>query len=148
MAALYQQGWSLKQIGEKFGLSKQAVHQRFQIIGISRKDRDYKRKFDKIDKSDFERLYSDGKSLNDIAEYFSTSAWTIQRTLKFYKIPKRYSPGKWGNLFRSMKIDESRVVECNHVRPHITLHSLAVRKGIKISIKKVGENQFQITRRK
>lgn len=147
MADLYQQGWSLKQIGEKFGISRQAVQQRLQKIGISRRDKERGRKIDKIDRADLQRLYSDGKNLYEIAEYFSTSASTIHLALKFHKIPKRDKPGKWVDIFRSMAKGESRVVECNHVRPHVTLHTLAARKGIKISISKLGDNQFQITRR-
>ena len=147
MADLYQQGWSLKQIGEKFGISRQAVQQRLQKIGISRKDKNWGRKIDKIDKTDLQRLYSEGKNLYEIAEYFSTSASTIHWALKFHKIPKRDKTGKWVNIFRSMAKGESRVVECNHARPHVTLHTLAARKGIKISINKLGDNQFQITRR-
>jgi len=147
MADLYQQGWSLKKIGEKFEISRQAVQQRLQKIGISRRDKMGGRKIDRIDKTDLQRLYSNNKNLCEIAEYFSTSAATIHSALKFYKIPKRDKTGKWVNIFRSMAKGESRVVECNHARPHVTLHTLAARKGIKISIKKLGDNQFQITRR-
>lgn len=147
MADLYQQGWSLKQIGEYFGISRQAVHHRLQKLGISGRDKNWGRKIYAIDKTELQKLYSDGKNLYEIAGYFSTSAATIHLALKFHKIPKRDKTGKWVNIFRSMTKGESRVVECNHARPHTSLHTLAARKGIKISINKLGDNQFQITRR-
>ena len=88
MADLYKQGWTLKQIGEKFGLTRQAIQQRLQKVGISRRNKGLEPKFDKIDKSNLQRLYSEGKNLNYIAEYFSVSEWTIYEAIKFHKIPK------------------------------------------------------------
>ena len=147
MVDLYKQGWSLQQIGEHFGISRQAVQQRLQKEGISGSDRHWGRKIENIDKTDLQRLYFEGKNLTEIGEYFSTSASTIYAALKFHKIPKRDKPGKWLNIFKSMEIGESRVVECDHVRPYASLHSLAAKKGIKISIKKIEDTLFQITRR-
>jgi predicted DNA-binding protein YlxM (UPF0122 family) len=56
-ADLYQQGLSLEKIGEMFGISRQAVQQRLQKIDIARIEKGRKRKFDKIDKMDLQRLY-------------------------------------------------------------------------------------------
>ena len=143
MANLYQKGLTLEQIGEKFHLTRQAVQQRLQKAGISRRG---KCKFDKIDKSELQKLYSDKKTLAEIADHFSVSICVVRKALKMYEIPKRPASGKWVDLFRSMEVGDSQIVESNLQFPHPTLHYLARRKGIKISVNKLGENQLRITR--
>lgn len=147
MAELYRKGLSLQQIGERFGMTREAVRQRLQKAGVDRRSNKIEPQVGKIDESELRRLYGSGESLSEIGKHFAVSNRVIKEALKFYKIPERHRRGKWGELFRNLKVGESRIVESKLKHPHLTLHGLARRRGIKISVNKIGDNQLRITRR-
>ena len=147
MAELYRKGFTLQQIGDKFGMTREAVRQRLQKAGVARRSNKIEPQIGKIDESELRRLYESGESLPEIGKHFAVSYRVIREALKFYEIPERHRRGKWANLLRNLKIGESRIVESNLKHPHLTLHGLARRRGIKISVNKLGENQLRITRR-
>lgn len=148
MAELYRDGFTLKQIGERFGLSKQAVDSRFKRLGIER--RRLKRKYE-VDKKTLEKLYlSDKLSLKKIAEKFGISYTTVERALKFYKIPKRRwakKTGKYQEFLNGLEIGEKAVIAVTAKNPHVVMHKAAKINEKKISMRKIQGNQFEITRR-
>lgn len=148
MAKLYlEDGLSYRQIGEIYGIIRQAVHQRFVRAGIERR----LLKHQKIDKQSLERLYLVERiSLHKIAERLQVGLKVIKAALKFHKIPKR-SPVKFGGIYadflRSLKIGKSKKIKLDIKNPHSRLHRSAGAIGINISMRSLGrENKFEVTR--
>lgn len=84
MEQLYDDGLTMQQIADRYGIIKQAVQQRFSRAGIEKR-----RSFKSIDKISLEYVYNSGKSLEKVAKHFGVAAKTINQALEFYKIPKR-----------------------------------------------------------
>ena len=145
MALLYQNGRSLAEIGEQFGMTRQGVRERFIKAGIARR----KTKYEQIDKSRLDRLYSvDRLLISKIADVFSVNPSIIRRALELYKIPRRPPITLGGykvDFLRSLEVGENRVIESRGDR-YVHLHDTANRIGIKISIRSRGANRFEVTR--
>ena len=147
MVELYKRGLNLREIGEHYGITRQAVYLRFKLAGIK-----YYRQFAylKIDKNLLTKLYSDEKrTIADIAEIFSVNIELIEMALKKYEIPKRRSLTKGGyavDFLSALKQGEEGVIK---LRGKFTnhLHSSAKRIGIRISVKSTGaDNEHLVTR--
>jgi predicted DNA-binding protein YlxM (UPF0122 family) len=147
MEQLYRKGWTLEEIGQKFGMTRQGVRDRFIRGGVEIRQPKYQR----IDKEQLEQLYSDERfSVPKIAKVFFVTKPTILKALDFHGIPKR----KWKKIggymvdfLRELKVGEQKIYQPlseNYPR----LHRNAEVIGIKISIRKCGEGQFLVKRLK
>lgn len=150
MAELRRKGLTFKQIGKKYGMTKQAVDDRFKTLKINPRPPAIQ---EKVDKSRLEKLYSeDSLSLNRIADEFGVGTAIIEKALKIYEIPKRISltkRGRYKSFLENLEVGEKDVIVITAKYPHISMHSAAKRHGQKkISMKKIGENKFEITRLK
>ena len=87
MVELYERGLNLREIGEHYGITRQAVYLRFKKAGIA-----YQRRAadQKVEVKLLTKLYSDEKrSLAAIADLFSVTTRVIEKALKKYGIPQR-----------------------------------------------------------
>lgn len=153
MAVLYEQGGlTLRQIGELYGISKQTVSQRFAKIKVVRPPRPavYPPKCAQIDKTQLENLYAiERLSIDAISRILGVTPHVIHRALEFYRIPKRRSiksDGKYIDLIRELKLFERIEMECRGKHPYVSLHKSAGHAGIKISVTKLGNGRFAVTR--
>lgn len=145
MARLYQStDLTMEQIGERYGIIKQAVHARFVRAGIPRR-----RRHQTINKERLKKLYEAGLSLKKIGKRFGTDAKVIRQSLKFHKIAKR-PPVKFGgknvNFLRTLKVNQKKKIVTDVKYPHAALHRSAKAINLRISVRTVGENEFQVTR--
>ena len=86
MAKLYGAGLILDEVGQRFGMTRQGVRERFIKAGIAR------RRPKPIDKDRLEQLYlQDRLTIDAIAAIFVARPDRIRRALKKYKIPRRPS---------------------------------------------------------
>ena len=86
MVALHEAGWSLDQIGEKFGIKRQALLQRLKRWGC---DCSPPKKYETLDRERLETLYYENKTLLEIASEFSVDVSTIGKALHHFNTPER-----------------------------------------------------------
>jgi DNA invertase Pin-like site-specific DNA recombinase len=149
MVELYRNGMSLEEVGRKFGITRQAVRERFIKAGVERRGK-VKYNHREINKNQLEALYSgDRISVAEIARLFSVDRATIGRALKFHEIPKR-RPLKTGgyivDLLRNLEINENCIIERRVEGKDAHLHATAIGNGIKISLRALGNRRFKVTR--
>jgi hypothetical protein len=147
MTELYKSGMTLQEIGDRYGISRRRVSQRFKEAGlpIARPP-----KFTLIDKDRLETLYAGERlSIAKIGEAFGVKPHLIQQALHFHKIPQRTSPvsdGRYVDRLRELRIGESVEIVCDAKKPYVMLHRSAKCAGGKISMKKIETGKFQVTR--
>lgn len=153
MAALYEEGGlTLQQIADRYGVSKQTVSQRFSKIKVVRPPRPpaYPPKCALIGKARLEHLYATEKlSIDAISRVLGTNSHVVYRALEFYEILKRRSIksiGKYIDTIRGLNPGERMEIDCPSRHPHATLHKSAGDAGFKISVKKLGNGRFAVTR--
>lgn len=140
---------TLQQIGERYGITKQAVSNRLASLKIIRPAR--LPKCSRIDKARLETLYTVNKlSVNKISDVLGTNARMIYLALEFYDIPRRTSivrsRGKHLDLLKELNVQEKIEIKSKVKYPYITLHSSARIAGIKIRVENVGEGIFSVIR--
>lgn len=148
MAELRAEGLSLRLIGCRFGLSRQAVHLRLKARGGGRVSR-LPTFAERIDQEKLKNLYATDLSLGKIGSLFGVSNITISDALKFHKIPVREYPklgGKYIDSFRRMKIGESLEMEGTTKKRFSALYGAARSAGIRISVKTTVPGRFTVTR--
>lgn len=148
MAELYERGMTLQEIGDRYGISRQRVQQRFKDTGFSHIERPPK--FTLIDTKRLETLYLRKRlSVAKIGEALKVKPRIIRQALEFHKIPKRRSltsNGKYIDRLRELKIGENIEIVCCAKKPYVVLHFSAKRAGGKVSVKKLASGKFQVTR--
>lgn len=143
MEVLYKSGLSLEQVGNEFGMTRQAVRARFMKAGIER------RRTVIVNKARLERLYYVKRlSVEKIAIAFGVSKNKLESVLKFYEIEKR-PPLKTGgyiiDFLRSLELGIPRIFIWKDEN-HPQMHTTAKLHGMKISLRKLGKRQYEITR--
>ncbi len=105
MVELYENGMTQQEIGDRYGISRQRVQQRFKEAALSHIERPPK--FTLIDKDCLETLYAGGRlAIAKIGEAFGVKSHLIRQALAFHKIPKRSSiksDGKYVDLLRKLR---------------------------------------------
>lgn len=149
MARLRRSGLTLEQIGEKYGMSKQAVDCRFKKMLV----KPHRPKPETlIDKVRLKKLYlEDRLPLNQIAAELAVHQFIINAALRLYKIPKRRSltkSGKYQDFLDKLEIGEKERIVITGRSPHVRMHIAANRSSRKISMRKISENEFEIIRLK
>ncbi len=138
----------MQQIGERYGVFRQTVQQRLASIGSGETARPPRHTL--IDKNRLEFLYrSERLSIDKIGAAFGVSAYTIYRSLEFYKIPRRTTlrlNSKYIDVIRRLQDGEAAEIECAARKPYVVLHKSANRAGAKISVRKLGDGKFKITK--
>ncbi len=148
MARLYKSGLTLEEIGDRYGISRQRVQQRFKEAGLTHIERPPK--YTIIDKVRLETLYAAERlSIAKIGEAFGVKLHLIRQALEFHTIPKRSSinsNGKYVDRLRKLNVREKIEIDCNAKKPYVVLHKSAKLAGAKIAMKKLGGGKFQITK--
>lgn len=146
MAELYHGGMTLEEVGKQYGMSRQAVHERFKNLGVSKKTPLHK----SIDKKALIKLYSVQRfSIGRIAEKLGMTSYSVSEALKFYKIPKRRKiihKGIYQDFLRDMKVGDKGIIELNTSAPHVAIHVAAKLQKKKISMRKIKDKTYEITR--
>lgn len=124
-------------------------------LRITRISADETRRLSKIagiDRTRLENLYIGRKlSTSECAWAFGGDRELIRQALTFYGIARRPAPnlgGKYATVFRELPVGETTELECSAKYPHNNLHTIAVRVGVKISMRKIGENRYRVTKLK
>lgn len=124
------------------------------LIEISRVSEDENRRLSdltSINCRHLAELYSEQcLSPTKIGLLLGFSAELIRQTLDFHQIPRRRTGskqgGKYSRVFKLLKVAETAEVECHSKRPVINLHTIASRIGVRISLRKIAETRYKITR--
>ncbi len=148
MVELYENGMTLQEVGDRYGISRQRVQQKFKEAGLAHIKRPPK--YTLIDKARLENLYAGERlAIAKIGEAFGVKSHLIHQALEFHKIPKRSSiksDGKYVDQLRKLKIGERMEIVCDAKKPYVMLHKSAKCTGVKISLKKIESGKFQVTR--
>ena len=144
MAKLYHAGLTLDEVGQRFGMTRQGVRERFIKAGIDR------RQPSPIDKDRLEQLYlEDRLPIDAIAAVFVTTPNRIRQKLKKYKIPRR-PPLKIGgslvDFLRKLKLGQTDIIKRPINEKYANIHSSAKQIGITISIRSLGGGEYSVTR--
>ncbi len=104
----------------------------------------------RIDKKSLEEMFhGQGLSIDKIAENLGCGSSLIGKALQFYEIAKRprlWGSGKYTSVYKRLAVSETVELECSTKYPNTNLHTIASRVGIKISMKKIGDGRFRVTR--
>ncbi len=147
MARFFRSGRTMQQIGDYFGISRQAVQQRLAAIGITARDRPSRHTL--IDKGRLEALYKENLSIEKICEEFGVGDEIIRQALLFYQISKRgwiRTGGCRVDVLKKLEIGEKYKAVFSRKKPHALIYMPAKRIGIKVSIRTLGDGRFEITR--
>ncbi len=148
MVELYENGMTLQEIGDRYGISRQRVQQRFKEAGLAHIERPPK--YTLIDKDRLETLYAGERlAIAKIGEAFGVKSHLIRQALDFHKIPKRNSiksKGIYVDQLRKLEIGNKIEIVCDAKKPYVVLHKSAKRTNRKVSLKKIGRSKFQVTR--
>ena len=148
MAKLYRGGMTMQQIGDRYEVSRQTVQQRLASVGITAGDRPLTYKL--IHKKHLELLYSEEKlSLDKIAQASGVKREVISQALEFHQTPKREWINTGGSrlyVLKRMKLGDKCQATFTRMRPHSLIYMPAKKLGIKVSMRRLGDNEFEITR--
>ena len=148
MAKLYRSGMTLQQIGDQYEITRQRVQQILAGIGITATDRPLKSEL--LDRERLETLYAAKRlPVEKIGKFFDVSSYQIYSALEFHKIPRRRSlnkDGKYVDVIRLLKIGETTEIHCSSANCYKTLHRSAKCADAKISLRKSGDEKFNVTR--
>jgi DNA-binding Lrp family transcriptional regulator len=142
------EGLSVSEVGERLGVSRQAIHDRLVRAGVKR--RPPSSSFKMIDRETLCRLYvTERLPVYRVAEALNLAFTTVARELLRHGIGRR--PRAFERRKRSamdhLNIGESALIECPVVpKPHASLYSLASVRKIRISIRRVDRERVRVTR--
>jgi predicted DNA-binding protein YlxM (UPF0122 family) len=149
MRRLYHEdNWTLRQIGDHYGVSWQAIHERFVRNGILLRPKS--RTPQVIDREILVKLYVDEKlSLQEVTRRLKMSYSKLQKDFSKYGIEKRsigFFRRKYPQMYQ-LKVGEKITIPRPIVtNPYRNLYEKAKNIGIRISIKSINEEKIQITR--
>lgn len=84
-----------------------------------------------------------------IARRLNSNPSEISRALRFYEIPPRpplYGSGKYTGVFKRLEVGETVELESAAKYAVTNFHSLAVRIGVRISARKIGDGAYRVTK--
>ncbi len=145
----FEEDLTLEQIADHYGVTRQAVHERFTRNGV-KLHTDRKKPRIKVDKKALIELYENEKlPVMEVAKYLKVSYAVLQRELARHNIKIR----RHGELNRKyaaidkLKIGDKLIIKRPLVKqPFNVLYTSAKIAGIRISIKSVDKENLQITR--
>ena len=149
MIDLYQhEGLTLREIGERFRVSKQAVHYRLRRVGIQLRPKNEPRL---IDRKTLVRLHHDeGLPVYKIAAKLQSAHKTVLKEMERHGVKVRsirLSVRRYPEL-NGLAIGQSvEVPRRNLKKPHVTYYSAASLRGIRVSVQIIGTDLLRITRK-
>ena len=143
------EGMSLRQIAKRFGVSHQAVHERFNKAGIPLRPPGGEFEPIPVDEETLRRLYEAEKlSIREVAERLSITQAKVRRRLKKYDIerrPKGTHPRKYklGGLPFGESVTFPRPARLQY---HHYFHRMAKLAGIRVTVRTIDEKTVRVTR--
>jgi predicted HTH domain antitoxin len=149
MCRLYEEEkWSCDQIGKHFDLTRQAVQSALKKSGL--KMRSGKRARRHLDRKSLVQIYEKEKrTISETSRILKTSNYNLKEELLKNNIPLRsrgYTKIRFPQMLEMKVGDVIKVNQTGVKYPNRDLHSKAFRIGIRVSVKKIKDNNFQITR--
>lgn len=142
------EGLTFKEIAARLGISRQAVQHRMarekDLIVGSRG-----RRGKKVEREALKQLIERGLIITEIMKELSITRHLLRKFLREYDLP---NPSIKNRQFRTpqlgtMEIGESFEVQNAPVADvYKNMHSKAVRRGIKLTVKKIGQDKYRVTR--
>lgn len=138
----------LREIGERFGVSWQAIHERLVRAKIPLRPKSLVKRF--LDRETLVELYiNEDLSVFKTAKRLKTYYKKVLNELKRHEIIKQrrgYSRRKYTEL-NQLEIGENVIIQRPSIKkPHLGLYSKAKRIGIRVSIKSVNNETMQVKR--
>lgn len=139
---------TLRQVGRRFGVSHQTVHERMKRAGVELKTRG--NQTIRLERTDLERLYTDKKlTIEQTALELDVSEQIVSSELNRHRIEKRRRGviTRKYNFLDKLEVGAAEII----TRPDIVsvypaLHGAAIRRGIKISIRTISAAELKVTR--
>lgn len=141
--------WTMQRIADKFGVSRQAVHERLKRAGVeTRRSGPTPAKFPE---AVLRRLYEkEGLSISKVAERLNSTPGKIGYAMRWHKIP-----GRRGSEWRRKYPELARLAIGEHLdlpkndrrQPHGVFYKMAKRQGIRVSTRSIDENTMRVTRK-
>ena len=146
----FDEGLSLRRVAKRFGITFQAVHLRFRGAGIPLRPRCGPPPR-RIEKEGLERLYlTECLSISKIAEVLRITTYSVGLELDRHGIERR-KQGSWRSKYYALNLlnigDSIQVDRPNGVNPYVSLYIAAAYRGIRLSVKSVGTEVMEVTRK-
>jgi len=145
---LYADGYSIRQIAERFALSRQAIHERLVRAGVTIRPRQIKKR--QLNRDRLIQLYViERLSVYRVAKELGTQMQIVLRELERHAIERR--PKGTGNR-RALELDrltvgDSTVVYFTKYRTRYSaVYQSASLRNIKVSMRKIDANRLRVTR--
>ena len=137
----------MQQIGNRFGVKRQAVHDRFRRAGIKLRPSNQVRKV--FSREILVKLYDEDKlTIGQIAKKLNVGFSKVSSELKRHGIEKRpvgENQRKHPEFWSMKKGDTLIVPRPRAVKPFSSLYGMAKNAGIKISIKTIDKDEMLVT---
>lgn len=143
---LYNQGLTLKQVGQRVGITTQAVHSRFQKAGIPRRDRS--NAHHKVDLKLLKQLIQDeGLSKEEAAKRLNVPYCVVLRAAKENGIKRGYWSQKHPGL-NNIKVGDSIVIPRRESKfsNYTPFYNIGRKLGIKLSVSSIDDQTVRVTR--
>jgi transposase len=142
------EGLTLQQIADRFGVSRQAVHERLKRNGFNPRSRGTPKQLDRELVID---LYvKQSLPVLKIAKMLKVTDRTVSRALIRYGVairPKGRQPLDEYQPFRTLALNESIVAPLpKKKQPYVSLYAVCAHAGIRIKVKKQGGGLWKVTR--
>jgi predicted DNA-binding protein YlxM (UPF0122 family) len=141
--------WPVTRIAEYFDVSRQAVYERFRRHNVVLRERSIERR-KQFDKDILIELYvRQGLSIRKICEQLGASAKVLAREMDRHGIKRRTAEGRPRKFPRldSLAIGNGFVIErLTSKHPGSNFYRQARELGIRVVIRRIGTNQFKLTR--
>lgn len=139
---------TLREIADRFGVSWQAIHERFVRAGVPLRPKNPVRYF--LDRETLVKLYIDENlTIGEIVKQLKTSYEKVSKEFERHGIEKRssgYLKRKYPEL-HLLRIGEGAIIKRPlATNPYGRIYSKAQKIGIRISIKSLDNETFQIIR--
>lgn len=139
---------SLQAVGKQVGIEKQAVHERLIRAGIETRPREPKKT---LSKKELIRLNTEEMlTIPQIAAKLNVSSYLVSSEMKRHQIKVKIWNQKFKKFpqFSTLQIGETTIIKNEGWKnPYSNLYQFAKNQGIRISIKRVDDQHFRITRK-
>lgn len=141
---------TLAEIGRRYGITRQAVHDRFKRAGVDLPARQPPRKAVVIEAETLQELYEkQGLSAREISERLGHPVSTVYSSLRHHSITIR-GPGQRPKypVLRNLAVGESVILprRAGTRKFHLSFYEMAKPLGIRVSVTTVDEVTARITR--
>jgi len=144
---LYRKGLTGKQVGDILGVSRQATWYRLKMAGIPTRPMGPFAVYP--EKAVIQRLYfEEGLTVKQTAERLNETPDRVRRAMELHGFGtlKRGGKPKYPQL-RTIPVGESIELSKSELKtPYLSFYGMAKNAGIRVSVKRIDESNFRVTR--